>query len=111
MGLISQVLWAGVLLLFFAGAVTYALNRHLGVDLLKRAAVLLAVLLIGPSLVSTAISELPFPILVLFGIGASLAAYSYLANCSSKANHKKGSHTSHAERHPRLPNEHGEEEE
>ena len=45
MRLITDLLWAAMFLLFLAGALTYAFRPHLGLDLLKRSAVLLVVLL------------------------------------------------------------------
>ena len=109
--LITQTLWAIMLLLFLAGALTFAFNRHLGLDLLKRSAVLLAVVLIGPSLLSSAVSQIPFPVLLLFGIGACLAAYGYVTSRSKSAKSGHGSRASHAERQPHLPHEQDDQEE
>ena len=104
MFLILQVLWAVLLLLFFAGCLAYMFNKHLGLMLWKRSAVLLGVILIGPSLVTTAFSEIPTIVLVLLGSVASVAAYFYVTN---HATHNKPQHSriSHAERQPRVPHQ------
>lgn len=104
--IIVQVLWTAMLLLFFAGAVTYAVSSHAGVKLLKRSLVLAAVLLIGPSLLSSAFAEIPTVVKVFLGVGLTLAAYFYLTQHSDKdTKHHGGSNVSHAERQPRLPHQ------
>jgi len=45
-GLVCNVLMIAMLLIFMAGAITYAFAPHLGVDLLKRSGVLLLALLV-----------------------------------------------------------------
>ena len=101
-----------MLLLFFAGAVTYAFSPHLGLKLLKQSAVFLGVLLVGPSLVTAAIQDIPLPVLLFLGLGASLTAYWYVTEHWSKSSrHASGSGASHAERKPLLPLDDGEDEE
>ena len=102
MVLLWQVVWAIMLLLFLAGAVTYALRPHFGLELIKRAAVLVGVLLIGPSLVLSILSAIPFWLFIVIAVGASLAAYQHVT-ASKKDQHRHGASSAHAERHPRLP--------
>ncbi len=44
--LVAKVLWVGMLLLFFAGSVTYAFNPPLGRELLQRSLVMMILLLL-----------------------------------------------------------------
>ena len=44
--IITKLLWVGMLLLFFAGGVGYAINPQVGRELLKRSLVLLVMLLL-----------------------------------------------------------------
>ena len=112
MSVIMPVLWSIMILLFLAGGVSFVFNRHLGMDLLKRALVLVAVLTVGPSLLSTALSGIPTWVLVVLGILASFAAYGYLTASAAKSKQAHGSsHQTHAERQPRLPTGHGHHEE
>ena len=104
MSFLTEVLWAASVLLFLAGCLSYMFSPRLGAKLFKRSAILLAVLVIGPSLMSTAMSQIsPFD-LVLTGAAASLAAYLYLT-ISGKAGRReppqKGA--SFSERQPKLP--------
>ena len=102
--IILEVLWAAMMLLFIAGAISYAVQPQLGRDLLKRAVILMAVLLVGPSIVRSAIEQVPAWVLVILGAAASLAAYYHLTNTSGqKTKHQVGASTRHAERQPRLP--------
>ena len=103
--LIVEVLWAILLLLFFAGCLAYPFNRHLGLALLKRAAILLGVILIGPSLVMAALGAIPPGVLVLLLGGASIAAYFYLTSHATKGKQHDGQRASHAERQPRVPHQ------
>jgi hypothetical protein len=108
MGLLFQLLWAVMLLLFFAGCLAYAFSPHLGLGLFKKAAVLLVIVLIGPSLLNAAIAEIPLWVLILLLAGASIGAYHWLTQHGAKAvkqGHVPGA--SHAERHPHLPQEEG----
>ena len=103
--LLFQCLWAILLLVFFAGCLAYAFNRYLGLALLKRAAILLGVILIGPSLVGTALGAIPPIVLVPLLGGASLAAYFYLTSHATKGKQHDGQRASHAERQPRMPHQ------
>ena len=92
------------MLLFIAGAISYAVQPQLGRDLLKRAVVLMAVLIVGPSILSSAIEQVPAWAIVILVTAASLAAYYHLTNTSGhKPKHRVGASTRHAERQPRLP--------
>jgi hypothetical protein len=101
-----QILWATMLLLFLAGAVTYAFSPHTGLKLLKQALVVLAVLPVGPSLLSAAVAEISPMMLVVLGAVGSIAAYWYLTHHTAKdSGHRPGSGAAHAERQPHLPPE------
>ena len=104
MTIILEVLWAAMMLLFMAGAISYAVQPQLGRELLKRALILMAVLLVGPSILRSALDQIPSWVLMLLVPAASLAAYYHLTNTSGhKSKHQVGASTRHAERQPRLP--------
>ena len=46
LSLATTLLWVGLLVLFLAGAVAYAFKPQLGVELLKRSAILMLLLLL-----------------------------------------------------------------
>ena len=79
MAIITELLWVAMVLLFFGGCIAYAVRPHVGLDLLKRSAVLLAVVLVGPGLVTGALGQIPPWIMVLVGIAGSVGAYRYLS--------------------------------
>jgi hypothetical protein len=99
--LIIQLLWAAGVLVFIAGAVIYAFNSHLGLLLLKRSLLLFAVVLIGPNLLSNAFGVIPVSVLVLVGVGLSVASYYCVTTRAQK--HEPHSGASHPERKPKLP--------
>jgi hypothetical protein len=101
--IILEILWAAMALLFIAGAISYAVQPQLGRDLLKRAIVLATVLLVEPSIVRSALDQIPAWILVILVAAASLAAYYHLTNTSGHKPKQVGASTRHAERQPRLP--------
>src|SRR5438046_7457928 len=104
MTIILEVLWAAMMLLFLAGAISYAFRPQLGLDLLKRALVLASILLVGPSILHSALDQIPACVLVILVSAASLAAYYHLTNTSGhKPKHQVSTSTRHAERQPRLP--------
>jgi hypothetical protein len=110
MALLMEVLWALMLLLFLAGAVTYAFQPQVGRSLLKRSIILLAAILIGPSLIHSAFDQIPGPLLAVLLVAASLIAYAILSHSSKAAKHHHGSGVSHAERQPHVPGNEEEEE-
>jgi predicted tellurium resistance membrane protein TerC len=108
--LITDILWAILLLLFFAGCLAYLFNRHLGLALLQRSAIILGVVLIGPSFVMIALAAIPPAVLVLLTAIASVGAYFYVTSRSKSTTQHQNHRVSHAERQPRLPQEHREDE-
>ena len=103
MQVITQILWAAMMLLLFGGAIAYAFDRHLGIQLFKRALMLLLAVLLGPSLVSAALAAIPLPVLLVLGAASSIAAYHYVTSHAKGAKRSHGQGASHAERHPLLP--------
>ena len=104
MAIVFAILWIVMLLLFFGGCVVYAVRPHAGKEFLKRASVLLAVLLIGPSLLRSAMAAIPLWVLILLGAAGSVAAYAYLTHLNGNTSpHRRSPGASHAERHPKLP--------
>ena len=107
MTLMIQLLWAAMMLTFLAGGVMYAFRPQVGIALLKKALVLLLMLLIGPSLVSSAMAQVPLSTVVLLLAGGSVAAYVYLSrhHQAKGQGHRHASGVSNAERQPQLPHE------
>src|SRR5438034_5102151 len=95
-----------MILLFVAGALSYIVNPHLGGKLLKNAAVLLAALLIGPSMIRLVIDQIPSWLLVALAAAASLAAYRRISSPSAqRGKQEAGASSRQTERRPRMPHD------
>ena len=71
---VAQLLWVIAVILFLAGGLTYAIHPKTGLDLLKRSAMVIAVMLAGPTILTVAdLTFLTRAIILTIGLVAAMA--------------------------------------